>query len=353
MPLEPPQAPDRRRAILFTALAILLTFAWARFPSPFSGNLWVFFVCCATVLLAASRFRARHSPFVELGLLSFPIFDFFFFQRIHPTARFASVDQLLWVFDRSFGYPQIPLSKLFLAVPTLFALCKLVWLSLPVMFAAAFLALPVAARGRYLAAIVISAVLILPFYAACPGAGPVYLFRESYPGAIPPLPHPHPTFLHPGIELNTTPSGHLAWALLLFWFCFRHCRKPVAAVFAAVAFLIVIATLGLGEHYAIDLVVAFPFAAAVWSLTGWQWRRAAALLVLVAAWCIVLRQGWLLAAPAPLVWTLSLATIAAPAAGRFRLRLSAPGVPPTAWRPAASTGPAPERAASGAPAPLR
>jgi PAP2 superfamily len=56
---------------------------------------------------------------------------------------------------------------------------------------------------------------------------------------------------------NAIPSLHSAWALLIWWST-RYCRawtRLVATVFLA---LTPLATLGLGEHYLIDLVVALP-----------------------------------------------------------------------------------------------
>jgi hypothetical protein len=170
-------------------------------------------------------------------------------------------------------------------------------------------------------AIVGTGLVILPLYATCPAAGPVYLFRDAYPNAVPLLTQPHAVYLQPGTELNTTPSGHLTWALLLFWFTFRYCRKRVAAVFAILAALIAISTLGLGEHYVIDLVLAFPFTAAVWSIAGREWKRAVLLLAVTAAWGVALRAGWLLTTPPPVVWALSGITMAT-AGMRARPRVS-------------------------------
>jgi hypothetical protein len=232
------------------------------------------------------------------------------------------VDELLWVVDAPFGYPQRPLTHLFAAVPNICAICKVAYLSLPLTFVVEYLVLPARLRLRYLAAIAACGLVILPFYVTCPAAGPAYLFGDAYPDAIPALAAPHAHPLPANYLLNTTPSGHLAWVLLLFWFARQGCSRRVAAAFAVFGLLILIATLGLGEHYVIDLVVAIPFAAAIWSLTLRQWKRTAALLAFVAVWCVVLRQGWLIGAPPLLVWALSAATLASPLAGRLRFRLA-------------------------------
>jgi hypothetical protein len=102
------------------------------------------------------------------------------------------------------------------------------------------------------------------------------------------------------------PSLHTTWALLLWWNA-----RPLAAWFRAImgGYLVftVLATLGFGVHYAVDLVVAVPFALAAQAtlapgLAASPRRRAAAALfgaALVVAWLLVLRFGapWLIAFP--------------------------------------------------------
>jgi hypothetical protein len=64
---------------------------------------------------------------------------------------------------------------------------------------------------------------------------------------------------------NAIPSLHMAWVLLAWWN-----SKGLAAwirwIAAAFVFFTVLATLGTGEHYFVDLVVAFPFALMVQAL---------------------------------------------------------------------------------------
>ena len=329
--------PDRRRAILFTAGVVSLAFAWMHFPSPLRGTLpWILMSCSGMLLLAVSRFRLRHPvPALELALILFPFLSMFFFRFVCPSTRVASVDELLWVFDSAFGYPQLPLTRLFAASTGILTVCNVTYQSLPFTFAVTYLLLPAAIRPRYLCAIAAAGAVVLPFYMTCPGAGPAYVFGHAYPNAMPLLAEPHARLLPAGNNLNTTPSDHLTWALLLFWFTWRYCGKPIAACFGLFSLVMVAATLGLGEHYVIDLVMAVPFAAAIWFLTGRQWRHAAAMLAVVGAWCIVLRQGWLIGAPAPLVWALSAATLAAPLVRRVRFETAPLALRPRAWRTAA------------------
>ena len=64
---------------------------------------------------------------------------------------------------------------------------------------------------------------------------------------------------------NAMPSLHMSWAFLLAIYC----RKSVRWAFLIFAALTAFATVGTGEHYAIDLVAAIPFTALVCFLTGY------------------------------------------------------------------------------------
>jgi hypothetical protein len=107
------------------------------------------------------------------------------------------------------------------------------------------------------------------------------------------------------------PSGHFAWTLLLFWFARRYSSKGAqiaAGIYAALTFL---ATLGTGEHYVVDLILSFPFAACIWALAHRQWRLSALGSAVVLGWLVVLREGWALAAPPLVVWLLTGITVGA------------------------------------------
>jgi hypothetical protein len=309
-------APESKvTATVFTAISVLITISWQAFPKAISFlplNLWVWSVCCGVVLLSASRFTLSHCvPLLEVWLLSFPFLFEVFFQKICPTTKVASVDELLWSFDANFGYPQPFLGRLLVSEPLFFWTCKVIWSSLPLLFVVLYLAVPECVRSKYLRVIVSLGCLILPLYALCPAAGPVYLFRGDYPypdGLPMPLLHPQRKFLQAGLLLNTTPSGHVAWALLLFWFAYRYCRKRVTVFFGLILVITAVATLGLGEHYVIDLMLSIPYAAGIWSLGERQWKRSAVLLALVVVWLVALREGWAILMPAPAVWLLCVVT---------------------------------------------
>jgi hypothetical protein len=146
-------------------------------------------------------------------------------------------------------------------------------------------------RRRFVAAVVAAAVTILPLYLLCPGAGPKY-FLQGIPG------------------MNAMPSGHLAWALLIFWFARKYCGRTVRVAAGVFVALTCLATLGSGEHYIIDLIMSVPFAAGIWALAHRQWRFAGISMAVVLTWLIVLREGWALSIPSVLVWILTGITVA-------------------------------------------
>ncbi|MFI5095207.1 MAG: phosphatase PAP2 family protein [Candidatus Acidiferrales bacterium] len=90
----------------------------------------------------------------------------------------------------------------------------------------------------------------VPCYLLCPAVGPVWIHTANAPR-------------------NCMPSLHLAWALLILWYSPRYLRIPSAVLVALTA----LATLGLGEHYAIDLVAALPFTVAVCALARFPFAR--------------------------------------------------------------------------------
>lgn len=299
-------------AIVFTAVSVAITILWQAFPTAIPSYRWnmpTFFVCCGVVLLSCSRFHGRHAiPMPEFWLIAFPFVFGYCFDTLCPTTRLASVDELLWRFDAAYGYPQPGLARLLISSPLLFWTCRWIWWSLPCLLVVQYLALPDFIRRKFLVTVVGLSCIILPLYALCPGTGPIYLLRERFLSA-PVLLHPHSRFMPAGLPLNTTPSGHVAWVILLFWFSWVYCRKPAIAFFGLTGIGTVLATLGSGEHYVIDLVLSFPLAAGMLALVGKQWKRSGAMFAAVIIWLVALREGWAIAIPVPLVWLLSVVTV--------------------------------------------
>lgn len=106
------------------------------------------------------------------------------------------------------------------------------------------------------------------YYNMVPATGPVYVFGQNFPW----YPLPTAQAMRMALETiplkgarNAIPSLHMAWVLLLWWNS-RGLSFWIRAIALAFVIFTVFATLGLGEHYFVDLVVAFPFALMVQAL---------------------------------------------------------------------------------------
>jgi hypothetical protein len=172
-----------------------------------------------------------------------------------------------------------------------------------------------------LAAFLLTAPIGVIFYNLFPAIGPLYIFGPRFPWN--PLTSSQTTRLllepipAPGFR-NAMPSLHIAWVLLAWWFSrgLSAWERSIALVFVTFT---VIATLGSGEHYFIDLIVGCAFGLFIYSLCqfplGWSRQRATALgvgLGLTLAWFAALRFGvkffWL----SPILpWLACAATVAA------------------------------------------
>ena len=95
-------------------------------------------------------------------------------------------------------------------------------------------------RRQLLTACVLAPLLAAVGYLLCPAVGPGWVGD-------------------PHAARDCMPSMHFTWALLFWWYSRGRVRK-LMAVFAWVT---AAATLGLGQHYWIDLVAAVPFTVAV------------------------------------------------------------------------------------------
>lgn len=106
------------------------------------------------------------------------------------------------------------------------------------------------------------------FYNMLPACGPVHLFTAAFPFHPPSIADVRHMNVVPVLlkgARNAIPSLHMTWVLLVWWN-----SKGLARWVRAIALLFVVlttmATLGTGEHYFIDLVVAFPFSLMVQAL---------------------------------------------------------------------------------------
>ena len=149
-------------------------------------------------------------------------------------------------------------------------------------------------------------------YLFYPAAGPAYAFPNVFPRLTPVLSGLHAQII--AAPANAMPSLHMSAALLIWWNS-KHWRR---ARFLALAFLAltILATIGLGEHYCTDLIVAMPYALFIQALGTRRPLRMTCLLtglLTTVAWLVLLRYGFpLLTASSLLLRMGAVATVCVP-----------------------------------------
>ncbi|WP_321476179.1 phosphatase PAP2 family protein [uncultured Paludibaculum sp.] len=232
-------------------------------------------------------------------------------QRMCPL----TIDPLFHAVDGQFGFHlSFLLGRILAGRPAAWNLTATIYYALPAM---AGLALAVDFRNpnsayRSFPMFVTMGLIGFSLYWFCPAAGPKFAFAADWPARLQPAGSLSPLSL-PGVARNCMPSLHFASALGCYW-VLRHSRRiyrALAGVFLLGTFF---ATLALGEHYLIDLIVAVPFTLTF--LAGWvhalPWsvaeRRAAVIggCLLTGTWLGLLRwSGSLLLGSRTAVWALT------------------------------------------------
>lgn len=180
---------------------------------------------------------------------------------LNPT----TFDAFLYAADGTLGLqPSYVVGQWFDQVPVLARLAMVIYNTLPLAFVLVFLMqfqVPRLPMGDIFAPYLASAVVGYLIYLTIPVIGPIHVL-SGFPHSPPPVADVlASTLTIKEVPRNCMPSLHTTWALLLWW----HAR-PLAGwvrVMAGMYLLFtLLATLGFGVHYALDLVVAFPFALA-------------------------------------------------------------------------------------------
>jgi len=300
-------------AVFYTLFSVTVMLLW---PHVLSWNYAILCLNMGMVCISVSRFfGVKHGFFMsEIGGLIFFVVQGVFFASVLPSDRVAAADGFLYSFDLvNFGpNSDVVLAKLFDLFPVICLAGKIFYCALPLGIVLVYLALPsYELRKRCSLMFAMTAVFLSVLMPICPGAGPKYFFGAEFPYHAPLQIVPHESII-PGVPLNTTPSGHLAWALLIFWVARQYCGTYSQFNAAVLLMFTVLATMGLGEHYVIDLIVAVPLAVGIWEMTRRGWREAAIALAIVVAWSWALRNGWALQLPRTLAWLACAATVMTP-----------------------------------------
>ncbi len=182
----------------------------------------------------------------------------------HPV----TLDRVLYAFDGSLGFqPSFVLGHLLTHMAWLGALANLSYEQVPVAVLILYASsMGAGERRKPNLLLVIGAASLAGYllYTLVPAAGPLYLFPSRFPNSAPSLVGLAllPAALSADIPRNAIPSLHMAWAVLMCWNA-RRSALWLRAGYGLYLGLTVLFTLGSGEHYLIDLVVALPFALTV------------------------------------------------------------------------------------------
>jgi len=187
-------------------------------------------------------------------------------------------DLYLYAFDASL-HVQIPflVGRQFAVHPSLrvTALLAYIGLSIPIAFVYAGQVRRIGQKSlQCFAAFVLTGPMGILFYNFVPALGPAHLLNQDFPWRPLPIEQAARILLEP-IALagprNAIPSLHMAWVLLAWWYSrgLSWWERGIALFYLI---FVGLATLGTGEHYFIDLVVAVPFALFMEALLAFDLR---------------------------------------------------------------------------------
>jgi len=244
--------------------------------------------------------------------LLFVVSEYFADNLLHWTsANHPKVlDLYLFSFDSSLGI-QIPfvMGQAFSAWQWFRLVGVLFYIALPIPIAVIYAGQLLRVREKAIpamAAFLFTGPIGVIFYNLFPALGPVHLFGQGFPW------HPLSLAQAAGVIAqpvaipgppNAIPSLHMAWVLLVWWYS-RGLSVWERAIALLFLFFTVLATLGTGEHYFIDLIVAFPFALLMMSICAFSLKLTDRSRILAFCAGLAGTLGWfaLLRRALPLFW---------------------------------------------------
>ena len=213
------------------------------------------------------------------------------FLEIISTYPPATFDALLYAADGALAGPiSFRVGQLFSSDPLIGAICTAIYLAPPpgLIYVYALEAKSkTPPRVDIVTTLVAMGAVGYSLYFIVPACGPKFAFF-GFPDHLPEevadlVKSPHG-------PRNAMPSLHMASALIAY----AHARRfGRIAIIASLIFVIgtFFGTMGTGEHYFIDLIVAIPFTAMMFMLLQRRWLRAIEPAILLFAWLFLLRFG--------------------------------------------------------------
>ena len=316
---------------------------WGRTVGTIGGFLGMgslLLLSCKWIFAPPAGKRAHFEVLQEASII--PLLCVCSIVAVGAAIRFTPLtyDRLLYAFDLKFGGPPSwVMGRLFRAHASLFLACAYAYNSLPLGMAACMWLRwrdrqnHVRPSADLLWMAVSLGIVGFLLYQLCPAAGPVYLFPKQFPYEVPSVLglSTEPAAMQ-AVPRNAMPSLHVAWMLLLFWNTRRRgwWMCLIAAVYLV---LTALATLGLGEHYLADLIVAPPLVAAVQAActriaVKEKWIAFASGAGITLAWLVALRSGAaMMIAPGIPLWSLAVLSFIVPVMVLWRLERAAQDFP--------------------------
>jgi hypothetical protein len=193
-------------------------------------------------------------------------------EKLHPK----TFDLFLYSFDCSLRVQfSFLMGQLFWTWPWVRFVCLVIYLALPLPLALVYAAQLRRQKEKALAvmlAFLVTGPVGVLFYNMLPSCGPAHIFGAAFPFHPPSIADVMHMNVVPVLlkgARNAIPSLHMAWVLLVWWNS-RGLARWIRAIALLFVVLTVMATLGTGEHYFIDLVVAFPFSLMVQALCSYS-----------------------------------------------------------------------------------
>lgn len=323
--------PERRECVATISLAVLLAlgfvvlrpgFRWT-WPNELAAASSTGLASLAVLTVEVFRRRSAQQRQKLTTLIDGSVFIYsslFIAFILKATAAWhpKTYDLYLYAADAGFGIPIVARAGMLVAHHAALGWwCGLVYESLPL---AVSLLYAYERSGHLLSTRVLPAFLgggaaAYLLYNILPAAGPLYIFGTQFPAHLPAVVQVMARApLMQDAPRNAVPSMHLACALLIFWSVRRLSRWLYAASGLYLG-LTIVATLGFGEHYVVDLIAGVPYAlllGAACARPSVAPARNLALLtgsILTAAWIFALRLAPGLFHSIAFTWIAAVATV--------------------------------------------
>ena len=202
------------------------------------------------IIIASAAFLRRDNRMTDLTIATlFASYPILLAMMTATTVFFhpRTIDLTLYRADRAIGLDPFALIGLVAREHWLNVLLFVIYAALPILIAIAWVS---ERSATMLRAVVIAPIAALFLYNLLPAVGPIHALTQDAPHAY--LPWKQIA----NFPRNCFPSMHLGWALLVA----LNARRPVWRSIAwAFTVLTAVATVGLGEHYYVDLIATVPF----------------------------------------------------------------------------------------------